>query len=139
VATCIKSFAPCWGIRSIWNARVGNPDDPADRELLANVSPLFAADRINIPMLIAQGARIRGSYTRFCSFGHRPRRIHFWGGEPSLVKHNGRSVSFEASLERADGATPHPAGGLALAFISGGAEGLSQVARYVVSGADCHL
>ena len=56
VATCIKSFAPYWGIRSIWNARVGNPDDPADTELLANASPLFAADRINIPMLIAQGA-----------------------------------------------------------------------------------
>ena len=55
VATCIKSFAPYWGIRSIWNARVGNPDDPADRELLANASPLFAADKINIPMLIAQG------------------------------------------------------------------------------------
>jgi dipeptidyl aminopeptidase/acylaminoacyl peptidase len=35
---------------------VGNPDDPADSELLANASPLFAADRINIPMLIAQGA-----------------------------------------------------------------------------------
>ena len=56
LATCIKSFAPYWGIRSIWNARVGNPDDPADRELLANASPLFAADRIKIPMLIAQGA-----------------------------------------------------------------------------------
>jgi dipeptidyl aminopeptidase/acylaminoacyl peptidase len=56
VATCIKSFAPYWGIRSIWNARAGNPDDPADKELLANASPLFAADRIRIAMLIAQGA-----------------------------------------------------------------------------------
>jgi dipeptidyl aminopeptidase/acylaminoacyl peptidase len=56
VATCIKSFAPYWGIRSIWNARVGNPDDPADKELLMKASPLFAADRIKIPMLIAQGA-----------------------------------------------------------------------------------
>jgi len=56
VATCIKSFAPYWGIRSIWNARVGNPDDPADKEMLMKASPLFAADRIKISMLIAQGA-----------------------------------------------------------------------------------
>jgi dipeptidyl aminopeptidase/acylaminoacyl peptidase len=35
---------------------VGNPDDPVDKKLLANASPLFAADRITIPMLIAQGA-----------------------------------------------------------------------------------
>ena len=36
--------------------RIGNPDDPADSELLAKASPLFAADKIKIPMLIAHGA-----------------------------------------------------------------------------------
>lgn len=55
LSTLIKSFAPYWGIRSVWNARVGNPDDPADQELLQKASPLFAAERIRIPMLIAQG------------------------------------------------------------------------------------
>ncbi len=35
---------------------MGNPDDPADNELLAKASPLFAADKIKIPMLIAHGA-----------------------------------------------------------------------------------
>ena len=43
-------------MRAQWNARVGNPDDPADQELLTNASPLFAADRIRIPLLIALGA-----------------------------------------------------------------------------------
>jgi dipeptidyl aminopeptidase/acylaminoacyl peptidase len=54
--TLIRSFAPYWNMRAIWNARTGNPDDPADRELLTGASPLFAAERIGIPMLIAQGA-----------------------------------------------------------------------------------
>src|ERR1700722_16003908 len=55
LATCIKSFAPYFNMRAVWNSRVGNPDDPADRELLAGASPLFAADKIRIPMLIGQG------------------------------------------------------------------------------------
>jgi dipeptidyl aminopeptidase/acylaminoacyl peptidase len=52
----IRSFPPYIAMRALWNARVGNPDDPADKELLTNASPLFAADRIRIPLLIAQGA-----------------------------------------------------------------------------------
>ena len=54
--TMIRSFPPYIAMRSLWNARVGNPDDPADKELLMNASPLFAADRIRIPLLIALGA-----------------------------------------------------------------------------------
>ena len=56
LATLIKSFAPYWNLRAIWNARVGNPDDPADTELLRGASPLFAVEQIRIPMLIMQGA-----------------------------------------------------------------------------------
>jgi dipeptidyl aminopeptidase/acylaminoacyl peptidase len=56
LATCIKSFAPYFNMRAVWNSLVGNPDDSADRELLAGASPLFAADKIRIPMLIGQGA-----------------------------------------------------------------------------------
>ncbi|HEY6301022.1 MAG TPA: alpha/beta fold hydrolase [Candidatus Binatus sp.] len=52
----IRSFPPYIAMRALWNARVGNPDDPADKELLTNASPLFAADRIRIPLLIVQGA-----------------------------------------------------------------------------------
>jgi dipeptidyl aminopeptidase/acylaminoacyl peptidase len=54
--TMIRSFPPYIAMRALWNARVGNPDDPADKELLTNASPLFAADRIRIPVLIALGA-----------------------------------------------------------------------------------
>jgi dipeptidyl aminopeptidase/acylaminoacyl peptidase len=54
--TMIRSFPPYIAMRALWNARVGNPDDPADKELLTNASPLFAADRIRIPLLIALGA-----------------------------------------------------------------------------------
>jgi dipeptidyl aminopeptidase/acylaminoacyl peptidase len=54
--TMIRSFPPHIAMRALWNARVGNPDDPADKELLTDASPLFAADRIRIPLLIALGA-----------------------------------------------------------------------------------
>ena len=36
--------------------RVGNPEDPKDAELLRNASPLFKADKIVRPLMIAQGA-----------------------------------------------------------------------------------
>ena len=52
----IRSFPSYIAMRALWNARVGNPDDPADQESLINASPLFAADRIRIPLLIALGA-----------------------------------------------------------------------------------
>ena len=54
--TMIRSFPSYIAMRALWNARVGNPDDPADQESLINASPLFAADRIRIPLLIALGA-----------------------------------------------------------------------------------
>jgi dipeptidyl aminopeptidase/acylaminoacyl peptidase len=54
--TFIRSFPPHIAARALWNARVGNPDDPADRELLMSASPLFAAEKIRIPLLIGQGA-----------------------------------------------------------------------------------
>lgn len=62
--TTIRSFPAYWGMRAIWNARVGNPDDPADELLLRNASPLFSAERISIPMMIGQGgndARVKQS------------------------------------------------------------------------------
>ena len=54
--TMIRSFPPHIAMRALWNARVGNPDDPADKELLTNASPIFAVDGIRIPLLIALGA-----------------------------------------------------------------------------------
>ena len=53
--TLIRSIPPYWEpMRRIFDLRVGNVDTEA--EFLRSRSPLFAADRIAIPLLIAQGA-----------------------------------------------------------------------------------
>ena len=54
--TTIRSFPVYIAMRALWNTRVGNPDDLADEKLLRSASPLFAAERIRIPLLIGQGA-----------------------------------------------------------------------------------
>src|ERR1700719_2724724 len=55
--TLLESFPPYWEVeRSLFSTRVGNPNDPKDKELLTAASPLFSADKIKIPMLIGQGA-----------------------------------------------------------------------------------
>jgi dipeptidyl aminopeptidase/acylaminoacyl peptidase len=55
--TLLASFPPYWEVaRSIFYTRVGNPNDPKDKDLLRAASPLFSAGKIKIPMLIGQGA-----------------------------------------------------------------------------------
>jgi dipeptidyl aminopeptidase/acylaminoacyl peptidase len=55
--TLIGSIPPYWKpIRSMFDQRMGNVDDPKDAELVKNASPLFFADRIKKPLLIGQGA-----------------------------------------------------------------------------------
>jgi len=55
--TLLASIPPYWAVmRSIFDTRVGNVDNPKDKELLKVASPLFSADKIKIPMLIGQGA-----------------------------------------------------------------------------------
>jgi dipeptidyl aminopeptidase/acylaminoacyl peptidase len=55
--TLFASLPPYWGqsARNALFARVGNPDDPKDKAMLTRASPLFAADKIRIPMLVGQG------------------------------------------------------------------------------------
>ena len=43
-------------MRSIFDVRMGNVDDPKDAELIKEASPLFKADKISRPLLIGQGA-----------------------------------------------------------------------------------
>jgi dipeptidyl aminopeptidase/acylaminoacyl peptidase len=43
-------------MRSMFDVRMGNIDDPKDAELIKNASPLFRADKIVRPLLIGQGA-----------------------------------------------------------------------------------
>jgi dipeptidyl aminopeptidase/acylaminoacyl peptidase len=55
--TLIASIPPYWKpIRSMFDVRMGNVDEPKDADLVKNASPLFKADRIVRPLLIGQGA-----------------------------------------------------------------------------------
>ena len=55
--TLIKSIPPYWKpMRSTFDVRMGNIDDPKDAELIKEASPLFKADKIQRPLLIGQGA-----------------------------------------------------------------------------------
>jgi dipeptidyl aminopeptidase/acylaminoacyl peptidase len=55
--TLIGSIPPYWKpIRAMFDARMGNVDDPKDSELIRNASPLFKANQIKKPLLIGQGA-----------------------------------------------------------------------------------
>ncbi|UCC48868.1 MAG: prolyl oligopeptidase family serine peptidase, partial [Gemmatimonadota bacterium] len=55
--TLIKSIPPYWApLKKIFDIRVGDPDDPEDRERLKSQSPLFSAEQITAPLLVVQGA-----------------------------------------------------------------------------------
>jgi len=55
--TLLASFPPYWvPLVSLFKRRMGDPDKPSNRDMLTKASPLFSADRIRIPLLIAQGA-----------------------------------------------------------------------------------
>ncbi len=55
--TLLKSIPPYWApIKKIFDVRLGNPDDPEDRERLIEQSPLFSAEQITAPLLVVQGA-----------------------------------------------------------------------------------
>ncbi len=55
LVTWITSVPPYWKVMSdIMYKRIGNPD--TEEEFLKSRSPLYKADQINVPMLIAQGA-----------------------------------------------------------------------------------
>ncbi len=55
--TLLNSIPPYWApIRKIFDVRLGDPDDPEDRERLMAQSPLFSAENITAPLLVIQGA-----------------------------------------------------------------------------------
>jgi dipeptidyl aminopeptidase/acylaminoacyl peptidase len=57
IITLLESIPPYWKpIQAIFSVRVGDPNDPADVERMRAQSPLFAADRIEAPLLVIQGA-----------------------------------------------------------------------------------
>lgn len=55
--TFLNTIPPYWeSFRAIVLRRLGDPGLMEDREMLTNSSPLFSAERIKAPLLIAQGA-----------------------------------------------------------------------------------
>lgn len=57
IITLLNSIPPYWEpIRKMFNVRVGDPDDPEEREMLREQSPLFSAGQIRAPLLVIQGA-----------------------------------------------------------------------------------
>ncbi len=57
IITLINSFPAYWTpLIKMWTLRVGDPDDPEDRQRLIEQSPLFSAHEIKAPLLVVQGA-----------------------------------------------------------------------------------
>ena len=57
LVTLLENIPPYWmPMRPLLSVRVGDPQDPEDREFLWERSPLKYADRIQKPLLIGQGA-----------------------------------------------------------------------------------
>jgi dipeptidyl aminopeptidase/acylaminoacyl peptidase len=55
--TLISAIPPYWKpMRSVFDVRLGNVDDPKDADLIREASPLFKVERIKRPLLIGQGA-----------------------------------------------------------------------------------
>ncbi|WP_291318950.1 S9 family peptidase [Desulfonatronospira sp.] len=57
IITLIESVPEYWKpVLKSFKLRVGDPDDPEDRQRLKEQSPLFSAENIQAPLLVAQGA-----------------------------------------------------------------------------------
>jgi dipeptidyl aminopeptidase/acylaminoacyl peptidase len=57
IITLLNSIPPYWEpMRRLFHLRVGDPEDPSDRERLIAQSPLFSAENIRAPLLVYQGA-----------------------------------------------------------------------------------
>lgn len=55
--TLIATIPPYWeSFRQVFNRRVGDPSTPEGQSFLKSRSPLFLADKIERPLLVAQGA-----------------------------------------------------------------------------------
>jgi dipeptidyl aminopeptidase/acylaminoacyl peptidase len=57
IFTLLSTIPPYWAAyKRQLISRMGDPENPADKEMLTKASPLFSADKIKVPLLIGQGA-----------------------------------------------------------------------------------
>ncbi len=57
IITLLKSIPPYWApMKKIFSVRVGDMDDPKEREILEKQSPLNCAKQITAPLYVVQGA-----------------------------------------------------------------------------------
>jgi dipeptidyl aminopeptidase/acylaminoacyl peptidase len=57
IITLLNSIPPYWApMQKTFAVRVGDKDDPKDREMLEKQSPLFSAKNIKAPLFVVQGA-----------------------------------------------------------------------------------
>ena len=55
--TLLDTIPPYWAaFKQQMFRRMGDPSNPADKDLLTHASPLFSASKIKVPLLIGQGA-----------------------------------------------------------------------------------
>ncbi|MCS7080711.1 MAG: prolyl oligopeptidase family serine peptidase [Chloracidobacterium sp.] len=55
--TLLETIPPYWeAVRRVFHTRIGDPSKPEDRARMERQSPLNAADRIETPLMIVQGA-----------------------------------------------------------------------------------
>lgn len=55
--TLLSTIPPYWAaFRKQMLQRMGDPENPADKELMTRASPLFSASKIKVPLMIGQGA-----------------------------------------------------------------------------------
>jgi dipeptidyl aminopeptidase/acylaminoacyl peptidase len=57
IFTLLATVPPYWAaFRRQLISRIGDPENPQDKEMLTKASPLFSAEKIKVPLLIGQGA-----------------------------------------------------------------------------------
>jgi dipeptidyl aminopeptidase/acylaminoacyl peptidase len=107
--TLFATMPPWWNVdvRNLFFTRVGDPDKSEDRAYLTRVSPLFSADKIHIPMLIAQGtndARVKLAESEqmvtALARNHQPGTYVVYTDEGHGFERPENNIDFQARLER---------------------------------------
>ena len=107
--TLFATMPPWWNVdvRNLFFTRVGDPDKSEDRAYLTRASPLFSADKIHIPMLIAQGtndARVKPAESEqivtALAKNHQPGTYVVYTDEGHGFARPENNIDFEARVER---------------------------------------